>query len=69
MRYRIEYADGRCNSYANGTNELIGKLQESKRGEIADVRKVFKSGATDSVMDIYAKHIGQKSVQGNKYKP
>ena len=62
MRYRIEYTDRRHCSFANGTAELIDKLQESGKDEIADVRKVFKSGVTDSVMDIYGKYIGRKTV-------
>jgi len=37
MRYRIEYTDRRHCSFANGTNELISKLQASSRDEIADV--------------------------------
>lgn len=59
MRYRIEYVDGRCCSFADGSKELISKLKASSRGTIEDVRKIFKSGVSETVMDIYGKHIGK----------
>lgn len=54
MRYRIEYADGRCCNYANGRDDLLKWLKLLKDEEISDIRKVFKNGVTDSVMDSYA---------------
>lgn len=57
MRYRIEYADGRCCSFVNSRNDLIEWLKLLKDGTISDIRKVYKNGVTDSVKEIYAKYI------------
>ena len=59
MRYRIEYADGRCCSFANGREDLMNCLQHIKDGEITDIRRIYKSGATDSVIDRYRGYIGK----------
>lgn len=57
MRYRIEYADGRCCNFANGSKDLIAWLKLLKDEEITDIRKVYKSGVSDSVMETYRKYI------------
>lgn len=57
MVYRIEYAEGKCCNYANGSKDLIQWIKLLKSEDITDIRKVYKSGATDSVMDIYKKYI------------
>ncbi len=49
MRYRIEYADGKCCSFANSSRDLIDWLKLLKDETISDIRKIYKSGATDSV--------------------
>ena len=36
MRYRIEYADGRCCNFANGRADLLEWLKLLKEEEIAD---------------------------------
>lgn len=51
MRYRIEYADGRYCNFVNGRAELL------KQEEISDVRKIYKSGVSDSVMETYRNYI------------
>ena len=43
MRYRIEYADGRCCNFANGRADLLEWLKLLEEEEIADIRKVYKS--------------------------
>ena len=48
MRYRIEYADGRYCNFANGRAELLKWLKLLKKEEISDIRKVYKSGVSDS---------------------
>ena len=40
MRYRIEYADGRCCNFANGRADLLEWLKLLEEEEIADIRKV-----------------------------
>ena len=51
MRYRIEYADGRYCNFANGRAELLKWLKLLKQEEISDIRKVYKSGVSDSVLE------------------
>lgn len=56
MKYRIEFADRRCCSIANSRRELIQRLQTLERGAVEDIRKVYKSGVSDSVKDIYERY-------------
>ena len=56
MKYRIEFADRRCCSIANSRKELIERLQTLDRGTVEDIRKVYKSGVSDSVKDIYGRY-------------
>lgn len=60
MRYRIEYAGGRCCNFANSRNDLIEWLDLLKDETITDIRKLYKNGASDSVMDIYRKYLPQE---------
>lgn len=53
MRYRIEYADGKCCSFANSSRDLIDWLKLLKNETICDIRKIYKSGVTDSVKEKY----------------
>ena len=57
MRYRIEYADGKCCSFANGSKDLIDWLKLLKDETICDIRKIYKNGVTDSVIEKYQKYI------------
>ena len=57
MRYRIEYADGRCCNFANRRADLLAWLKLLKEEEIADIRKVYKSGVSDSVLETYRSYI------------
>lgn len=57
MRYRIEYADGSCCNFANGRADLLEWLKLLKDEEIADIRKVYKSGVSDSVLETYRSYI------------
>ena len=50
MRYRIEYTGGRCKTI-DGSRALIRTLKQTDK-PVSDVRKVFQSGASDSVMNI-----------------
>ncbi|MCD7920696.1 MAG: hypothetical protein LUG45_11645 [Clostridiales bacterium] len=59
MRYRIEYADGRCCNYANGRKDLLEWLKLLKDETITDIRKVYKSGVTDSVMETYKSYLNK----------
>ena len=57
MRYRIEYADGRRCNFANSRKDLLDWLKALKDEEIVDIRKVYKNGITDSVMDNYRRYL------------
>ena len=56
MRYRIEYADGRCCNFANSRKDWLKLLKDEK---IVDIRKIYKSGVTDSVIDSYRSYLKQ----------
>ena len=47
MRYRIEYADGRCCNFANSRKDLLDWLKLLKDEQIVDIRKIYKSGVKD----------------------
>ena len=57
MRYRIEYADGRYCIFANGRAELLKCRILLKQEVISDIRKVYKSGVSDSVLETYRNYI------------
>lgn len=60
MRYRIEYADGRCCNFANSSKDLIEWLKLLKDEAITDIRKLYKSGVSDSVMETYKHYINRE---------
>lgn len=55
MRYRIEYADGRCCNFTNSRKDLLDWLKALKDEKIVDIRKVYN--VTDSVMDNYRRYL------------
>lgn len=57
MTYRIEYAGGRCCNFANSSKDLIELLKLLKDETITDIRKIYKSGVSDSVKEKYEKYI------------
>lgn len=57
MRYRIEYASGKCCNFANSRKDLIEWLQLLQDETITDIRKLYKSGVSDSVYDTYKRFI------------
>ena len=57
MRYRIEYADGRCCNFVNSRKDLLDWLKALKDEKVADIRKVYKNGVTDFVMDNYRRYL------------
>lgn len=59
MRYRIEYADGRCCNFANSRKDLLAWLKALKNEKIVDICKVYKNGVTDSVIDSYRSYLKQ----------
>lgn len=59
MRYRIEYADVRCCDFANSRKDLLDWLKGLKDEKVVDIRKVYKNGVTDSVIDRYRGYLKQ----------
>lgn len=59
MRYRIEYADGGYCNFANSRKYLLDWLKALKDEKIVDIRKVYKNGVTDSVIDNYRSYLKQ----------
>ena len=59
MRYRIEYADGRSCNFVNSRKDLLDWLKALKDEKIVDIRKVYKNGVTDSVIDSYRSYLKQ----------
>ena len=57
MRYRIEYADGRCCNFANSRKDLLEWLKLLKDEEITDIRTIYKNGVTDSVLEKYQNYL------------
>lgn len=58
MRYRIEYAGKWHCDFVNSRPELLEKLQ-SLTAEVTDIRKVYKSGVTDSVLETYRPYLNR----------
>ena len=58
MKYRIEYADGRCCDFANSRTDLIERLKLLE--DVMDIRRVYKSGVSDSVIENYERYINRR---------
>lgn len=61
MRYRIEYADGRCCNFANSRKALLEWLKLLKDEGITDIRKIYKNGATNSVLEKYRGYVDKNA--------
>lgn len=57
MIYRIEYENGKCCNFANSSKDLIEWLKILKDETITDIRKVYKIGSEDSVLEKYKKYM------------
>lgn len=60
MEYRIEYSK-ECYNYANSRKDLIEWLKLLREETITDIKKIYKSGSEDSVLDKYRKYIMDNS--------
>ncbi len=59
MTYRIEYIEGKGCNFAHSSKDLLQWLRLFKNETITDIRKLYKSGVSDSVMEKYEKYIGK----------
>lgn len=57
MTYRIEYSGGNCCNFAHSREDLLEWLKLLKDETITDIRKVYKNGISDSVLEKYKKYI------------
>lgn len=57
MRYIIYYNNNKSHNYASNRNDLLEWLKLLKNEKITDIRKIYRSGVTDSVMDKYTRYI------------
>ena len=53
MKYRIERMEGQHCHFVNGRVELLAYLEQAQAGTVTDIRKVYRNGVTESVMEIY----------------
>lgn len=56
MRYIIYYNDGNSHNCANNRSDLLKWLKLLKDEKITDIRKIYKSGISDSVLDKYIRN-------------
>ncbi len=56
MKYRIEYTDNRRCTLVSGSQNLILLLKLLSKKEVADIRKVYANGVSDSVTEKYEKY-------------
>lgn len=59
MEYRIEYCEGKLCNFAHNRKDLIEWLKLLKDETISDIRKVYKNGVSDSVMEKYEGYINK----------
>lgn len=60
MKYRIDFSNGQYSKVITGAENCRKFLRSMADGTVVeDVRIIYKSGVSDSVMDIYRKYIPQ----------
>ena len=59
MLYKIEYANGNCRNFAHSREDLIEWLKLLKDETITDIRKIYKNGISDSVLEKYIKYLNK----------
>ena len=65
MGYRIEYANGNCQNYANNRKDLLEWLSILKDEVITDIQKICKNGKSESVIEKYRKYLKANSPAPN----
>lgn len=67
MLFRIEYAGNQFCRIVHSRDELIGHLQSLKQETVLDIRKIYKSGVSDSVLEKYLQYIPER--RGSRVNP
>ena len=52
MKYIIYHSNDKV-SRVDGRKELLKQISQLRKEDIEDIRKVYKSGVTDSVFEVY----------------
>lgn len=63
MFYRIEFL-GKSNQIVCSRISLIKQLKKAAPGTVLDIRKLYRSGVSDSVMETYKKYIEEGGTDG-----
>lgn len=56
MKYIIYHSNDKV-SRADGRKEVLKMIAELRKEDIEDIRKVYKSGVTDSVLELYKSYM------------
>lgn len=56
MKYIIYHSNDKV-SRADGRKELLRQIAQLKKEDIEDIRKIYKSGISDSVVDLYLQYM------------
>ena len=56
MKYIIYHSNSKV-SRVDGRKELLKQISYLKKEDIEDIRKLYKSGITDSVFELYKPHM------------
>lgn len=59
MKYIIIYNNKQNHNYASSRSDLLHRLKILKDEHINDIRKIYKTGISDSVFDKYTRYINQ----------
>ncbi len=58
MKYIIYHSNDKV-SRVDGRKELLKQISALKKEDIEDIRKIYKSGVSDSVVDLYRQYMRQ----------
>lgn len=59
MRYRVDFYGNRRSMIVNRRKDLLDWLKLLQPSTIEDIRKLYNSGVSDSVMETYRKYINE----------
>ena len=61
MKYRIDFNNGQYSKFITGAEDTKKFLQGLTDGSVVtDIRIIYKSGVSDSAMDIYNKYLPRR---------
>lgn len=57
MKFRVDYVGGHHCTFVNSRTELLTALKDLDGKAVEDIRKLYSSGVSDSVLEKYEKFI------------